>query len=62
VTRVTRIVYTVQIVIRDAKTGALVSDHFTGGRLGANYAWPHGVKWLMDSQILAAQSSAPSAK
>ena len=62
VTRVTRIVYTLQIVIRDAKTGALVSNHFTGRRLGANYAWPHGVKWLMDGQIPSAQSAAPSAK
>jgi hypothetical protein len=23
--------------------------------MGANYAWPRGVKWLMDNQILAAQ-------
>ena len=53
VTRVVRIVYTVQIVIRDARTGALVSNHFTGSRMGANYAWPRGVKWLMDNQILA---------
>jgi Protein of unknown function (DUF2380) len=57
VTRVTRIVYTVQIVVRDAKTGALVANHFTDGRLGANYAWPRGVKWLMDNRILSAQSA-----
>lgn len=36
ITQVARIVYTVQIVIRDAKTGALVSNHFTDGRMGAN--------------------------
>jgi hypothetical protein len=57
VTRVTRIVYTLQIAIRDAKTGALVSNHFTDGRMGANYAWPHGVKWLMENQILAARDA-----
>jgi hypothetical protein len=55
VTRIYRIGYTVQIVIRDAKTGALVSNHFTDRRMGANYAWARGVKWLMDNQILASQ-------
>jgi Protein of unknown function (DUF2380) len=62
VTRVSRIVYTLQIVIRDAKTGALVSNSFSGGRMGANYAWPHGVKWLMDNQVLSAQRADPSSK
>jgi hypothetical protein len=23
--------------------------------MGANYAWPRGVKWLMDNRILSAQ-------
>jgi hypothetical protein len=55
VTRLTRTEHAVQIVIRDARTGALVSNHYTGMRMGANYAWPHGVKWLMDNSILVAQ-------
>jgi hypothetical protein len=57
VTRVTPIVYTVQIVVRNADTGALVSNHYTDSRLGANYAWPRGVKWLMDNQLLASRPS-----
>ena len=57
VTRVSRIVYTMQIMIRDAKTGALVANHFTDGRMGANYSWPHAAKWLMDNRVLAAQQA-----
>jgi hypothetical protein len=54
-TRVNRTEYTLQIVVRDARTGAIVSNDFTGLRMGANYAWPRGVKWLMTNKILAAQ-------
>ena len=54
VTRTAGIVYTVQIVIRDANTGALVSSHFSGGQLGTDRSWSRSVKWLMDHQILAA--------
>jgi len=62
VTRVARIVYTVQVVIRDAKSRALVSNSFSGGQLGANDAWPHGVKRLLKNQILSAHSGATDGK
>jgi Protein of unknown function (DUF2380) len=55
VTRVNRTEYTLQILVRDAQTGAVVSNDFTGLRMGANYAWPRGVKWLMNNRILSAQ-------
>ncbi len=55
VTRVNRTEYTLQILVRDAQTGAVVSNDFTGLRMGANYAWPRGVKWLMTNRILSAQ-------
>src|SRR5215475_12004205 len=54
VTRVSRTEYTLQILVRDARSGAAVSNDFTGLRMGANYAWPRGVKWLMDNRILSA--------
>ncbi len=54
-TRVSRVEYTLQIVVRDTQTGAVVSNNFTGLRMGANYAWPRGVKWLMNNRILSAQ-------
>jgi hypothetical protein len=51
-TRVNRTEYTLQILVRDAQTGAVLSNDFTGLRMGANYAWPRGVKWLMERKIL----------
>jgi hypothetical protein len=54
-TRVNRTEYTLQVLIRDTQTGSAVSNHFTGLRMGANYAWPRGVKWLMNNKILSAQ-------
>jgi len=54
-TRVNRTEYTLQILVRDAQTGAVLSNNFTGLRMGANYAWPRGVKWLMENRILSMQ-------
>lgn len=54
-TRVSRTEYTLQILVRNTQTGAVVSNVFTGLRMGANYAWPRGVKWLLDNRILIAQ-------
>jgi hypothetical protein len=56
-TRVNRTEYTLQILIRDTETGAVLSNGFTGLRMGANYAWPRGVKWLMDNKLLSAQQA-----
>jgi hypothetical protein len=55
VTRVNRTEYILQILVRDTQTGAVVSNVFTGLRMGANYAWPRGVKWLMNNRTLSAQ-------
>jgi hypothetical protein len=54
-TRVSRTEYTLQILVRDTQTGAVVSNASTGLRMGANDSWPRGVKWLMDNRILSAQ-------
>jgi hypothetical protein len=56
-TRVSRTEYTLQVVVRDAATGEVVSNSFTGLRMGANDAWPRGVKWLMTNQILKAEGA-----
>lgn len=56
-TRVNRTEYTLQILVRDTRTGAAVSNVFTGLRMGANYSWPRGVKSLLNDKILAAQSA-----
>lgn len=52
VTRITRTEYTLQIVVRDARSGAIVSNAFTGLRMGANYSWPRGVRSLVSNRIL----------
>jgi hypothetical protein len=55
VTRVSRTEYTLQIVVKDVQSGAVLSDAFSGLRMGANYAWPRGVKSLIKNRVLAAQ-------
>ena len=57
VRRVSRTEYTMQVVVRDTATGEVVTNAFTGLRMGANYSWPRGVKWLMDRKILAKPAS-----
>lgn len=54
-TRVNRTEYTLQILVRDSRSGAILSNVFTGLRMGANYSWPRGVKWLMKNKILSGQ-------
>jgi hypothetical protein len=54
-TRVSRTEYTLQVLVRDAGTDTVVLNTSTGLRMGANYSWPRGVKWLMDNRILPAQ-------
>jgi hypothetical protein len=57
VTRVGRTEHTVQIVIRDSRTGDIVSNSFTGLRMGANYSWPRAVTWLMNTKVLPPQQA-----
>jgi hypothetical protein len=50
--RVSRTEYTLQIIVRDAQTGAILSNAFSGLRMGANYAWPRTVTSMLDNKIL----------
>jgi hypothetical protein len=52
IARVSRTEYTLQLVIRDASTGAILHNAFSGLRMGANYSWPHAVTSLIDNKIL----------
>lgn len=51
-TRITRTEYTLQIVVRDTATGTVLSNGFTGLRMGANYSWPRGTRSLVNNSIL----------
>jgi len=53
ITRISRTEYTLLIQFFDAASGEPVSNYFTGLRMGADYAWPRGVTWLMKNRILA---------
>lgn len=54
VTRITRTEYTLELAIKHAGTGEVLSHGFTGLRMGANYSWPRGIKSLMDEHFVAA--------
>ena len=51
--RVSRTEYTMFIRIIETAGGTVVSSDFTDLRMGANYSWPRGVKWLMSNRVLA---------
>jgi hypothetical protein len=57
ITRINRTEYTLQIEFFDARIGASIANYYTNLRMGANYAWPRGVTWLMKNQILAKKES-----
>lgn len=51
-TRVSRTEYALQVLVRDARTGTVLANGFTGLRMGANDSWPRAVKWLITNRIL----------
>lgn len=55
VTRVSRTEYWVRYQIRDAHTGDVVSSERTELRLGANYSWDRGTRWLIENRLLVSQ-------
>lgn len=55
VTRISRMEYTVRFQIRDAQTGAVISNKQTDLRMGANYSWSRGAAWLIKNRLLDSQ-------
>ena len=53
VTKISMTEYVVQLQVRDAHTGEVVSKFSTGLRMGANYSWSRGVRSLMKNEMLA---------
>jgi hypothetical protein len=53
VNRISRTEYEMLIRVVDANTGKPVALGYTGLRMGANYSWPRGAKWLMERRVLA---------
>jgi len=52
VRRISRTEYTVRFQIRDAKTGTVLTDAFSGLRMGADYSWDRGARRLVLDQLL----------
>jgi hypothetical protein len=54
VKRISRTEYTVRFQIRDARTGAVVSNEDSGLRMGADYSWNRGTVRLIKDRLLEA--------
>jgi hypothetical protein len=55
VTRISRMEYTVRFQVRDAQTGAVISNKQTDLCMGANYSWSRGAAWLIKNRLLDSQ-------
>ena len=55
VTKISMTEYTVRIRVSDAHNGELISTYSTDLRMGANYSWSRGVRWLMQNRMLASK-------
>ena len=53
VNRISRTEFEMLIKVVEADTGTPVAFGYTGLRMGANYAWPRGAKWLMEKRVIA---------
>jgi hypothetical protein len=56
VNRISRTEFEMLIKVVEADTGTPVAFGYTGLRMGANYAWPRGAKWLMEKRVMASLS------
>lgn len=55
VTKISMTEYVVQLQVRDARKGAVVSSYTTGLRMGAHDSWFRGVRWLTKNRMLASK-------
>jgi len=53
VTKVSMTEYRIQLQVRDAHDGRVLATYRTDLRMGADYAWSRGVRWLMENQVLS---------
>jgi Protein of unknown function (DUF2380) len=52
VKRISRTEYTIRFLIRDSRTGAVVSNEDSGLRMGADYSWSRGAARLIKDRLL----------
>jgi hypothetical protein len=56
VTRISRTDYTMGMRLRDARTGAVITNIQSGLRLGADYSWNRGAASLIKNRLLNSKS------
>lgn len=56
VRRISRTEYMVRFIIRDARTGTVLSDAKSGLRMGADYSWDRGATRLVEDRLLEARN------
>jgi uncharacterized tellurite resistance protein B-like protein len=56
VRRISRTEYTVRFLIRDARTGAVVTEGDSGLRMGADYSWSRGATRLVKDRVLEGEA------
>jgi hypothetical protein len=55
VTKISMTEYIVRFRISNAQNGELISTYATDLRMGADYSWSRGVRWLMQNRMLASK-------
>ena len=55
VTKISMTEYIVRFRIRNTQNGELISTYSTDLRMGADYSWARGVRWLMQNRMLASK-------
>ena len=53
VSRISNTEYLVKFQISDVRTGDVIGDYSTDLRMGADYSWSRGVRWLIQNRVLA---------
>jgi Protein of unknown function (DUF2380) len=53
VTKISMTEYAVRFQVSDARNGEIISRLATDLRMGADYSWSRGVRWLMQNRMLA---------
>ena len=55
VTKISMTEYIVRFRVSNAQNGELISTYSTDLRMGADYSWSRGVRWLMQNQMLTSK-------
>lgn len=61
VSRISNTEYLVKLQITDAHSGAVVAQLASELRMGADYSWSRGVRWVIQNRLLTAQAPTSTA-